>query len=172
MEDMFQEGVIGLMKAAERFDASLGYQFSTYAVWWIKSSIERHLKDRCSTIRVKDTYRKQTYHKFLSLEQELNDKPESNARLEDILGDSYGANPEYILENLQSLESADELLFSLSDREKDIIKRYYGFYGEEQTYRQIGYDVGVTASRVEQIKSAAIKKLREHFGTPIDGYSL
>lgn len=169
MEDMFQEGVIGLIKAAERFDASLGYQFSTYAVWWIKSSIERHLKDRCSTIRIKDTYRKQTYHKFLSLEQELNDEHESNARLEDILGDAYGINPEYMLENLQSLEGADGLLFSLSERERDIIKRYYGFYGEEQTYRQISEDIGVTTQRVEQIKSAAIKKLRTHCSTSRNG---
>ena len=38
--DMYQVGVIGLLKAAEKFDVSLGYQFSTYAIWWIRQAID------------------------------------------------------------------------------------------------------------------------------------
>lgn len=50
--DMVQEGNIGLMKAAERFDYQRGAKFSTYAVWWIRQSIIRAISDQAHTIRI------------------------------------------------------------------------------------------------------------------------
>lgn len=52
LDDLAQEGNIGLLKAIERFDWRRGFKFSTYATWWIRQQIGRHLADKCRTIRV------------------------------------------------------------------------------------------------------------------------
>ena len=50
--DVISEGNLGLFKAIEKFNTSLGYRFSTYATWWIKQSIEKSLTDKSRTIRI------------------------------------------------------------------------------------------------------------------------
>jgi len=52
LSDLFQEGVIGVMKAAERFDPELEFKFSTYAVWWIRQSITRAIADKERLVRL------------------------------------------------------------------------------------------------------------------------
>ena len=52
MDDLVQEGNIGLMKAAERYDAESGYRFSTYATWWIRQGITRAISDKSRSIRL------------------------------------------------------------------------------------------------------------------------
>lgn len=70
LDDLFQEGVMGVMRAADKYDHTLGYKFSTYATWWIRQSITRSLADRGATIRLpvhvyEDVLRLKRAHKLL-----------------------------------------------------------------------------------------------------------
>lgn len=52
LDDMVQEGSVGLIRAAEKFDASRGYKFSTYATWWIRAYVMRSITTQSRTIKV------------------------------------------------------------------------------------------------------------------------
>lgn len=52
LEDLIQESNVGLIKAVDRFDWRRGFKFSTYASWWIKQAVRRHVTDTASDIRV------------------------------------------------------------------------------------------------------------------------
>ncbi len=198
LPDLINEGNLGLIKAAEKFDETRGFKFISYAVWWIRQSILQALAEQSRIVRLPlnqvGSLNKinKAYSKF-EQEQERIPTPEeladvleiSKEKISDTLrvagrhvsvdapfiegednnlldvlvnSDSPIADRGLIGESLST--EIDRALATLTDRERDIIKLFFGIGGQEMTLEEIGEQFGLTRERVRQIKEKAIRRLR------------
>ena len=198
LPDLINEGNLGLIKAAEKFDETRGFKFISYAVWWIRQSILQALAEQSRIVRlplnqvgslnkinkafgrfeqenertpspeeladmlnlpkekVSDTLRVSGRH--VSVDAPFADG-EDNSLLDVLVNtDSPNADRGLINESL-SIE-VERALATLTERERDIIKYFFGIGCSEMTLEEIGEKFGLTRERVRQIKEKAIRRLR------------
>ena len=197
--DLINEGNLGLIKAAKRFDETRGFKFISYAVWWIRQSILQALAEQARIVRL-PLNRVGALNKigkaYSNLEQEFEREPSATElaneldmdvseiadalkisgkhismdapfsqgeenRLLDIIENDEQPTPDFSLMNESLKEEIDRALSSLSEREAEVIKLYFGLNKEHSlTLEEIGERFNLTRERVRQIKEKAIRRLR------------
>ncbi|WP_447968195.1 sigma-70 family RNA polymerase sigma factor [Nitrospira sp. M1] len=100
--DLVQEGNIGLMKAAERFDFQRGFKFSTYATWWVRQGITRAVADQSRTIRV-PVHTTEASNRIARTAQKLAQQFDREPSYEE-LGRELGLSRERVKETLQAFQ--------------------------------------------------------------------
>ncbi|WP_047446282.1 RNA polymerase sigma factor RpoD/SigA [Alistipes sp. ZOR0009] len=198
LPDLINEGNLGLIKAAEKFDETRGFKFISYAVWWIRQSILQALAEQSRIVRlplnqvgslnkinkafakfeqenertpspeeladaldlpkekVSDTLRVAGRH--VSVDAPFVDG-EDNSLL-DVLINPDSPNADRSLINESLVKEIERALATLTDRERDIIRLFFGIGCSEMTLEEIGEKFGLTRERVRQIKEKAIRRLR------------
>ena len=199
LPDLINEGNLGLIKAAQRFDETRGFQFISYAVWWIRQSILQALAEQSRIVRLplnKIGSINKINKAYAKLEQEnerdpsadeiasvldmsLNDVRESqrnagrhvsmdapllegeDSNLYDVIMSGESPSPEQSLMNSSLRTEIERSLTTLTDREADVIKLYFGLDGTHpMTLEEIGEKFDLTRERVRQIKEKAIRRLK------------
>jgi RNA polymerase primary sigma factor len=198
LPDLINEGNLGLIKAAEKFDETRGFKFISYAVWWIRQSILQALAEQSRIVRLPLNQvgsLNRINKAFAKFEQENERKPspdelaealdvpvekiadtmkvsgrhisvdapfidgEDNNLLDVLVNDdSPSADRTLIRESLA--REIDRALATLTERECEIIKMFFGISCQELTLEEIGVKFGLTRERVRQIKEKAIRRLR------------
>ena len=198
LPDLINEGNLGLIKAAEKFDETRGFKFTSYAVWWIRQSILQALAEQSRIVRLplNQVGSLNKINKALNKFEQENERMPSPDELADILdiprekiadtlrvsgrhvsvdapfidgednslldvlvnNDSPNADRGLVNESLN--KEIERALSTLTERERDIVKDFFGIGTSEMTLEEIGEKFGLTRERVRQIKEKAIRRLR------------
>ena len=196
--DLINEGNLGLIKAAKRFDETRGFKFISYAVWWIRQSILQALAEQSRIVRL-PLNRIGTLQKigkaYRNLEQEFEREPNAaelaheldmdvsevaetlkissrhvsmdapfaqgeENRLLDVIVNKEQPSPDNTLISESLKVEIERALSTLSERETEIIKLYYGLNKEHPlTLEEIGDKFNLTRERVRQIEARGLEKL-------------
>lgn len=198
LPDLINEGNLGLIKAAEKFDETRGFKFISYAVWWIRQSILQALAEQSRIVRLPLNQvgsLNKINKAFSRFEQENERRPspeeladsldlpaekvadtlrvsgrhisvdapfvegEDNSLLDVLVNDDSPIADRTLINESLSTE-VERALSSLTERERDIIKLFFGINTQEMTLEEIGEKFGLTRERVRQIKEKAIRRLR------------
>jgi RNA polymerase primary sigma factor len=197
--DLINEGNLGLIKAAKRFDETRGFKFISYAVWWIRQSILQALAEQSRIVRLplnRVGALNKIGKKFSELEQSYEREPSASElateldmtlfevadtlkisgrhisvdapfaqgednRLLDVIQDDRQPAPDNNLMNESLKVEVRRALATLSEREAEVIRLYFGLDREHSlTLEEIGEKFNLTRERVRQIKEKAIRRLR------------
>lgn len=198
LPDLINEGNLGLIKAAEKFDETRGFKFISYAVWWIRQSILQALAEQSRIVRLPLNQvgsLNKINKAFSKFEQENERAPspdelaevlelpkekvidtlkvsgrhvsvdapfvegEDNSLL-DVLPNNDSPVADKILIDESLAKEIERALTTLTERERDIIRFFFGIGCQEMTLEEIGEKFGLTRERVRQIKEKAIRRLR------------
>lgn len=150
LDDLIQEGNVGLMKAIEHFDAKKNVRFATYAVWWIRAYITRYLKDNRSQVRGGESER-QSMSDF-SLDTVVDEEGESTFldRLED---PGPGPRDTFIVreQDAQIQAALVRVKKRLGDLGWDILQERLT-QDKPRTLEELGARWGVSRERVRQVE--------------------
>jgi len=113
--DLVQEGNIGLMKAAERFDHRRGFKFSTYATWWIRQGITRALADQSRTIRV-PVHMTEAYQRVTKATRRLAQRLGRSPSLKEVAG-TVDSTSERVAQTIQVFQDVVSLEHPIGDGE-------------------------------------------------------
>lgn len=198
LPDLINEGNLGLIKAAEKFDETRGFKFISYAVWWIRQSILQALAEQSRIVRLPLNQvgsLNKISKAFSKFEQENERRPSPEELAEELdlpvdkVADTMKVSGRHISVDAPFVEGEDNSLLdvlvnddspladrglvneslateidraldTLSTREKEIIKMFFGIGDSEKTLEEIGDRFNLTRERVRQIKEKAIRRLR------------
>ena len=157
ISDLISEGNLGLIKAIQKFDPDKDVKFISYAVWWVRNSMQEFIKKRQITLSI-EKEDESLNSPVISPSYNFDDEDDFVTKREVVLSNEEDEEKKELHKNQKKI--VDKILANLSERERFIIEQYYGINGKEKNLEEIGNMLGITKERVRQIKACSLTKLR------------